>query len=69
MSYHNVDIEYENGDVRSYRVKDVNHWQSGVLELQFADGTTKLVKSYVEFSMSPLIDEETGSPLDIIRET
>jgi hypothetical protein len=67
-SYHNVNVEYENGDIRSFQVRDVNHWESGICELVFLDGTTKVIKKYVEFSMSPPIDEETNEPLDTIRE-
>jgi hypothetical protein len=68
MAYHNVDVEYENGDIRSFQVKDVNHFDGGTIELIFPDGTTKFIQRCVEVSISPLMDERTDEPVDFIRE-
>lgn len=66
--YHMVTVETENGDVRTYRVRDVNHWESGVLELVFEDGHSKIIKKYAECEVSELLDSETDEPITTLHE-
>lgn len=66
---HRVQIIWDDGRRTAFvQVQDVNHWPSGLVELTFMDGSTKLISAFKEVTVEDMKEPKEGSS-QVLTET